>query len=42
MAGELVTKGMHMHLRPYNESNKLQQRMEALLLNLQAASSYRQ
>ncbi|KAL4919599.1 cytochrome P450 [Aspergillus aurantiobrunneus] len=41
MAGELVTKNMHMLLRPYNESYKLHQRMEAPLLTLRAASNYR-
>ncbi|KAB5551056.1 cytochrome P450 [Coniochaeta sp. 2T2.1] len=41
MAGELVTKGMHMLIRPYDESYRLHQRMEAPLLNLRAASSYR-
>lgn len=41
MAGELVTKGMHMLLRPYDERYRLHQRMEAPLLTLRAASSYR-
>jgi cytochrome P450 len=41
MAGELVCKGMHMLLRPFDERYKLHQRMEAPLLNLRAASSYR-
>ncbi|GAB1310101.1 O-methylsterigmatocystin oxidoreductase, putative [Madurella fahalii] len=41
MAGELVTRGMHMLLRPYDERYKLHQRMEAPLLTLRAASSYR-
>lgn len=41
MAGELVTKGMHMLLRPYNSQYKLHQKMEAPLVNLRAASSYR-
>ncbi|KAL4971891.1 cytochrome P450 [Aspergillus desertorum] len=41
MAGELVTKNMHMLLRPYDERYKLHQRMEAPLLALRAASSYR-
>jgi cytochrome P450 len=41
MAGELVCKGMHMLLRPYDERYKLHQRMEAPLLNLRAASAYR-
>jgi cytochrome P450 len=41
MAGELVTRGMHMLLRPYDERYKLHQRMEAPLLTLRSASSYR-
>lgn len=41
MAGELVTKGMHMLLRPYDDRYRLHQRMEAPLLNLRAASFYR-
>ncbi|KAL3489683.1 cytochrome P450 [Aspergillus germanicus] len=41
MAGELVTKGMHMLIRPYDERYKLHQRMEAPLLTLRAASNYR-
>ncbi|RDW86505.1 cytochrome P450 [Aspergillus mulundensis] len=41
MAGELVTKNMHMLLRPYNERYRLHQRMEAPLLTLKAASGYR-
>ncbi|KAJ5199660.1 Cytochrome P450 [Penicillium cf. griseofulvum] len=41
MAGELVTKGMHILLRPYNEQYKLHQKMEAPLLHLRAASNYR-
>jgi len=41
MAGELVTKGMHMLLRPYDDRYRLHQRMEAPLLTLRAASSYR-
>lgn len=41
MAGELVTKNMHMLLRPYNERYKLHQRMEAPLLTLRSASNYR-
>ncbi|KAK1765113.1 cytochrome P450 [Phialemonium atrogriseum] len=41
MAGELVTKNMHMLIRPYDERYKLHQRMEAPLLNLRSASSYR-
>jgi cytochrome P450 len=41
MAGELVTKGMHMLLRPYDERYRLHQRMEAPLLNLRSASAYR-
>ncbi|KAF4344078.1 cytochrome P450 monooxygenase [Fusarium beomiforme] len=41
MCGELVTKNMHMLLRPYDERYKLHQRMEAPLLSLRSASSYR-
>ncbi|KAL2802186.1 cytochrome P450 [Aspergillus granulosus] len=41
MAGELVTKGMHMLIRPYDERYKLHQRMEAPLLTLRAAGNYR-
>lgn len=41
MAGELVTKGMHMLLRPYNGQYRLHQKMEAPLLTLRAASNYR-
>ncbi|KAL4906223.1 hypothetical protein BDW74DRAFT_190243 [Aspergillus multicolor] len=41
MAGELVTKNMHMLLRPYDERYRLHQRMEAPLLTLKAASGYR-
>ncbi|KAK4233340.1 Fumitremorgin C synthase [Achaetomium macrosporum] len=41
MAGELVTKGMHMLLRPYDEWYRLHQRMEAPHLNLRSASAYR-
>ncbi|RSM00032.1 hypothetical protein CEP52_009360 [Fusarium oligoseptatum] len=41
MAGELVTKNMHMLLRPYDERYKLHQRMEAPLLTLRSASTYR-
>ncbi|KAJ4266140.1 hypothetical protein NW762_004120 [Fusarium torreyae] len=41
MCGELVTKNMHMLLRPYDESYKLHQRMEAPLLTLRSASTYR-
>ena len=40
MAGELVTRGMHMLLRPYDEQYKLHQRMQApLLLSARAASA---
>ncbi|KAK4234081.1 Fumitremorgin C synthase [Achaetomium macrosporum] len=41
MAGELVTKGIHMLLRPYDERYRLNQRMEAPLLNLRFARAYR-
>lgn len=41
MAGEMVTKNMHMLLRPYDERYKLHQRMEAPLLTLRSASTYR-
>lgn len=40
MCGELVTKGMHMLLRPYDAAYKLHQRMEAPLLSVRAAKSY--
>lgn len=39
--GELVTKGMHMLLRPYDARYRLHQRMEAPLLNFRAANCYR-
>lgn len=41
MAGELVTKGMHMLLRQYDDRYRQHQRMEAPLLTVQSASSYR-
>ncbi|KAI0023851.1 putative cytochrome P450 [Xylariomycetidae sp. FL0641] len=41
MAGELVTKGMHMLLRQYDAQYRLHQRMEAPLLNPRASSFYR-
>ncbi|KAF5005058.1 hypothetical protein FDECE_8474 [Fusarium decemcellulare] len=41
MAGELVTKNMHMLLRPYDERYKLHQRMQAPLLALRSAATYR-
>ncbi|KAJ3540640.1 hypothetical protein NM208_g4966 [Fusarium decemcellulare] len=41
MAGELVTKNMHMLLRPYDERYKLHQRMGAPLLTLRSAATYR-
>ncbi|KAL2753849.1 hypothetical protein ACRALDRAFT_1081130 [Sodiomyces alcalophilus JCM 7366] len=41
MAGEMVTKGMHTLIRPYDEQYKLHQRMEAPLLTLKSARSYR-
>lgn len=41
MSGELVTKGMHMLLRQYDERYRLHQRMEAPLLNIRSAASYR-
>lgn len=41
MAGELVARGMHLLLRPYDDRYRLHQRMEAPLLALRAASSYR-
>lgn len=41
MAGELVTKGMHTLLRPYNDQYKLHQKMGGPLLNLRASSKYR-
>ncbi|KAK7926752.1 hypothetical protein PG985_003750 [Apiospora marii] len=41
MAGELVTRGMHMLLRPYDAQYKLHQRMQSPLLNVKASSCYR-
>ncbi|KAK8060686.1 hypothetical protein PG996_010616 [Apiospora saccharicola] len=41
MSGELVTKGMHMLLRPYDAQYKLHQRMQAPLLNMKASNCYR-
>lgn len=41
MAGELVTKGMHMLFRPYDAQYRLHQRLEAPLLNAKAAIAYR-
>lgn len=40
MCGELVTKGLHMLLRPYDAAYKLHQRMEAPLLKVDAAKRY--
>lgn len=40
MCGELVTKGMHMLLRPYDAAYRLHQRMEAPLLGVRAARAY--
>lgn len=40
MAGENVTKGMHLLLRPYNERYRMHQRMEATLLSPRASKSY--
>jgi len=40
MCGELVTKGMHMLMRPYDAAYRLHQRMEAPLLNSGAARRY--
>lgn len=41
MLGELVTKGMHTLIRPYDERYRLHKRMEAPLLNMHSAASYR-
>lgn len=41
MLGELVTKGMHTLIRPYDERYKLHKRMEAPLLTMKSAASYR-
>lgn len=41
MSGELVTKGMHMLLRQYDDRYRLHQRMEAPLLHLRSAAAYR-
>lgn len=41
MAGELVTKGMQILLRPYDAQYRLHQRMEAPLLNKRASECYR-
>ena len=41
MSGELVTKGMHMLLRQYDDRYRLHQRMEAPLLNVRSAAAYR-
>lgn len=41
MAGDMVTRGMHMLLRRYDERYILHQRMEAPLLSLKSASTYR-
>ncbi|KAI6780605.1 cytochrome P450 [Emericellopsis cladophorae] len=41
MAGELVTRGMHLLLRQYDDQYKLHQRMEAPLFTPKSASMYR-
>ncbi|RDW91754.1 hypothetical protein BP5796_01148 [Coleophoma crateriformis] len=41
VAGELVTKGLHMLLRPYNARYRLHQRMGSPLLNFRASNTYR-
>lgn len=41
MAAELVTRGMHMLPRPFNNQYRLHQKMEAPLLTLRASSNYR-
>ncbi|KAK0383012.1 hypothetical protein NLU13_8928 [Sarocladium strictum] len=41
MAGELVTRGMHMLLRQYDDRYRQHQRMEAPLLTVQSAGTYR-
>lgn len=40
MAGVNLTKGMHLLLRPYDESYKLHKRMEAPVLNITASRLY--
>lgn len=40
MANDLVTKGMHMLLRPYDASYRLHQRMHATVLSPRAAASF--
>lgn len=40
MAGENLTKGMYMLLRPYNERYKLHQRLHAPLLSPRASNTY--
>jgi cytochrome P450 len=40
MAGENLTRGLHLLLRPYDENYKLHQRMEAPLLTLGASRKY--
>lgn len=40
MAGECLTKGMHMLLRPYNERYKLHQRLDAPVLAPRASQTY--
>ncbi|KAI0129162.1 putative cytochrome P450, partial [Xylariales sp. AK1849] len=41
VAGELVTKGLHMLLRPYDAAYRLHQRMESPVLSPRAANAYR-
>lgn len=41
MANELVTKGLHLLFRQYDNRYKLHKRMHTPLLNLQASSTYR-
>lgn len=38
--GDIVTRGMHMLLRPYDAAYRLHQRMQAPLLNVRAAKCY--
>lgn len=40
MAGENLTKGMHLLLRPYDERYKLHQRLEAPVLSPRASNTY--
>lgn len=41
VVAELVTKGLHILLRPYNATYKLHQRIDAPVMNLGASNTYR-